>query len=64
MDDFSVKPGSPNDYGLLAVKLTASNHKTYVKFYDTHIVEKNNALFLVVGSPGVYYNYIGTSNYT
>jgi gamma-glutamyltranspeptidase/glutathione hydrolase len=53
MDDFSVKPGSPNDYGLIGGQANSIQpQKRMLSSMTPTIVEKNNALFLVVGSPG------------
>lgn len=53
MDDFSVKPGSPNLYGLVggeANKIQPT--KRMLSSMTPTIVEKDNRLFMVLGSPG------------
>ena len=53
MDDFSIKPGTPNDYGLIGGEANSIQpQKRMLSSMTPTIVEKNNALFLVVGSPG------------
>jgi gamma-glutamyltranspeptidase/glutathione hydrolase len=53
MDDFSVKPGVPNIYGLMG---TYANRiepgKRMLSAMTPTIVEKNDELFMVLGSPG------------
>ncbi len=53
MDDFSAKPGSPNQFGLLgnAANAIAPNKRMLSSMTPT-IVEKEGALFMVVGTPG------------
>ena len=53
MDDFTIKPGSPNMYG----SITGLNNaimpgKTMLSSMTPTIVTKNDTLFLVVGTPG------------
>lgn len=53
MDDFSVKPGSPNKYGLLGGQANAIEPgKRMLSAMTPTIVEKDNQLFMVVGTPG------------
>ncbi|WP_338409531.1 gamma-glutamyltransferase [uncultured Flavobacterium sp.] len=53
MDDFSVKPGVPNSYGLIGGKANAiAPNKRMLSSMTPTIVEKNNQLFMVLGSPG------------
>jgi gamma-glutamyltranspeptidase/glutathione hydrolase len=53
MDDFSSKPGVPNDYGLIGGAANAiEGGKRMLSSMTPTIVEKNDSLFLVVGSPG------------
>lgn len=53
MDDFSVKPGVPNLYGLVGGKANAiAPHKRMLSSMTPTIVEKDNKLFMVVGTPG------------
>jgi gamma-glutamyltranspeptidase/glutathione hydrolase len=53
MDDFSVKPGTPNMYGLVggAANAIAPNKRMLSSMTPT-ILEKNGELFMVVGTPG------------
>ena len=53
MDDFSAKPGSPNMYGLVGGEANAiMPAKRMLSSMTPTIVEKDGALFMVVGSPG------------
>lgn len=53
MDDFSAKPGVPNQYGLLGTEANAIQpNKRMLSSMTPTIVLKNNQPFLVVGSPG------------
>ena len=53
MDDFSVKPGTPNMYGLLGGDANAiAPGKRMLSSMTPTILEKNGSLFLVLGSPG------------
>lgn len=53
MDDFSVKAGFPNAYGLVGGKLNAIEpNKRMLSSMTPTILEKDGKLFLVVGSPG------------
>ena len=53
MDDFSVKPGTPNMYGLVGGKANAIQpQKRMLSSMAPSILEKNGKLFMVVGTPG------------
>ena len=53
MDDFSAKPGVPNFYGLIGAEANAIEPgKRMLSSMTPTIVEKNNELFMVVGTPG------------
>ena len=53
MDDFSSKPGVPNVYGLIGGKANAiAPQKRMLSAMTPTIVEKDGALFMVVGTPG------------
>lgn len=53
MDDFSVKPGTPNLYGLLGGKANAIEPgKRMLSAMTPTIVEENGKLKMVVGTPG------------
>ena len=53
MDDFSIKPGYPNMYGLIGGEANAiQGGKRMLSSMTPTIVEKNGKLFMVVGSPG------------
>ncbi len=53
MDDFSVKPGAPNQYGLVGGKANAiAPGKRMLSSMTPTVVEKEGQLFMVVGSPG------------
>ncbi len=53
MDDFSAKPGAPNLYGLIGSKANEIQpHKRMLSSMTPTIVEENNQLKLVVGTPG------------
>lgn len=53
MDDFSAKPGAPNMYGLIGGEANSIKpNKRMLSSMTPTIVEKNGALFMVVGSPG------------
>ncbi|MBU0695578.1 MAG: gamma-glutamyltransferase [Bacteroidetes bacterium] len=53
MDDFSVKPGTPNMYGLVGGEANAIQpNKRMLSSMTPTIVEKDGKLFMVVGSPG------------
>ena len=53
MDDFSIKPGVPNQYGLVGGEANAIvAEKRMLSSMTPTILEKNGELFMVVGSPG------------
>lgn len=53
MDDFSVKPGAPNMYGLVGGEANAiAPNKRMLSSMTPSIVEKDRKLFMVVGTPG------------
>ena len=53
MDDFSIKPGTPNMYGLLGYEANSIRpNKRMLSSMTPTIVEKDGKLFLVVGTPG------------
>jgi gamma-glutamyltranspeptidase/glutathione hydrolase len=53
MDDFSVKPGVPNIYGLVGGKANAIEaNKRMLSSMTPTIVEKDHQLYMVVGTPG------------
>lgn len=53
MDDFSIKPGSPNAYGLVGGKANAIEPgKRMLSSMTPTIVTKHGKLFMVVGTPG------------
>jgi len=53
MDDFSVKPGSPNMYGLVGGEANAiAPGKRMLSSMTPTIVEQNGKLKMVVGTPG------------
>ncbi len=53
MDDFSSKPGQPNMYGVIGGEANSIKPgKTMLSSMTPTIVEKNNELFMVAGSPG------------
>jgi gamma-glutamyltranspeptidase/glutathione hydrolase len=53
MDDFSVKPGVPNQFGLVGAKANAiSPGKRMLSSMTPTIIEKNGQLFMVLGAPG------------
>jgi gamma-glutamyltranspeptidase/glutathione hydrolase len=53
MDDFSVKPGVPNLYGLTGNEANSiAPQKRMLSSMSPTIVEKNGKLFMVVGTPG------------
>ena len=53
MDDFSVKPGTPNMYGLVGGEANAIvPNKRMLSSMTPAILEKNGKLFMVVGTPG------------
>ncbi len=53
MDDFSVKPGVPNQFGLTGAEANAIEPgKRMLSSMTPTIVLKNDSLFLVLGTPG------------
>lgn len=53
MDDFSIKAGIPNMFGLLGDKANSvAPNKRMLSSMTPTIVEKDNQLFMVVGTPG------------
>ena len=53
MDDFSIKPGFPNMYGLVGGEANSIQPgKRMLSSMTPTIIEKEGKLFLVVGSPG------------
>lgn len=53
MDDFSVKPGVPNTYGLIGAEANSIQPgKRMLSAMSPTILEKNGKLFMVVGTPG------------
>lgn len=53
MDDFSIKPGHPNMFGLLGGEANAiAPGKRMLSSMTPTILEKNGKLYMVVGSPG------------
>lgn len=53
MDDFSAKPGSPNQFGLVGNEANSiAPQKRMLSSMTPTIVEKNGKLFMVAGSPG------------
>lgn len=53
MDDFSIKPGFPNIYGLVGGDANAiEGNKRMLSCMTPTIVEKDNQLLMVVGTPG------------
>ncbi len=53
MDDFSVKSGVPNMFGLVGDKANAiAPQKRMLSSMSPTIIDKNDSLFMVVGTPG------------
>ncbi len=53
MDDFSAKPGTPNQFGLIGAEANAIQPgKRMLSSMTPTIVEKNGKLYMVLGSPG------------
>ena len=53
MDDFSIKPGVPNMYGLVGGEVNSVQPgKRMLSSMTPVIIEKNGKLFMVAGSPG------------
>lgn len=53
MDDFSSKPGVPNMFGLIGAEANSiASEKRMLSSMTPTIVEKDGALYMVVGTPG------------
>jgi gamma-glutamyltranspeptidase/glutathione hydrolase len=53
MDDFSAKPGTPNQFGLLGKEANSiAPHKRMLSSMTPTIVEKDDQFFMSAGSPG------------
>lgn len=53
MDDFSIKPGQPNMYGVIGGEANKIEpHKRMLSSMTPTILERNGKLFMVVGTPG------------
>lgn len=53
MDDFSIKPGTPNIFGLVGGEANRIEpQKRMLSSMTPTIIEKNGKLFMVVGTPG------------
>ena len=53
MDDFSIKPGEPNTYGLVGSEKNAiAPNKRMLSSMSPTIVEENSKLRMVIGTPG------------
>ena len=53
MDDFSIKPGFPNMFGLVGGEANAIEpNKRMLSSMTPTIIEKDNKPFLIVGTPG------------
>jgi len=53
MNDFSVKPGVPNQFGLIGAEANAIEpQKRMLSSMTPTILEKDGELFMVLGSPG------------
>lgn len=53
MDDFSIKPGTPNQFGLVGAEANAIKPgKRMLSSMTPTIIEKDGELFLVLGAPG------------
>ena len=53
MDDFSVKPGHPNMFGLVGGEANSIEpNKRMLSSMSPTIIEKDNNLFMVLGTPG------------
>ena len=53
MDDFSVKPGVPNQFGLVGAEANAIQaEKRMLSSMTPTIIEKDGELFMVLGAPG------------
>ncbi|MEZ4984375.1 MAG: gamma-glutamyltransferase [Saprospiraceae bacterium] len=53
MDDFSIKPGTPNQFGLVGAEANAIQPgKRMLSSMTPTIIEKDGELFMVIGAPG------------
>ena len=53
MDDFSVKPGSPNQFGLVGAEANAIEpEKRMLSSMTPTILERDGELFMLLGTPG------------
>lgn len=53
MDDFSSKPGTPNMFGLIGAEANSiAPQKRMLSSMTPTIIEKNNQLYMVLGTPG------------
>jgi gamma-glutamyltranspeptidase / glutathione hydrolase len=53
MDDFSIKPGEPNSYGLIGAEANSiAPEKRMLSSMTPTIIEKNGKLAMVLGTPG------------
>lgn len=53
MDDFSIKPGVPNQFGLIGAEANAvAAGKRMLSSMTPTIIEKDGELFMVLGTPG------------
>ena len=53
MDDFSIKPGYPNIYGMIGGEINSIEpEKRMLSSMTPTIIEKNNKLSMILGSPG------------
>jgi len=53
MDDFSAKPGVPNQFGLIGAEANAiAPHKRMLSSMTPTIVTKDDKVFMVLGTPG------------
>ncbi len=53
MDDFSIKPGNPNIYGLIGGKINSIQaEKRMLSSMSPTIIEKNNNFYMALGTPG------------
>ena len=53
MDDFSIKPGEPNIYGLIGGKVNSIEpQKRMLSSMTPTIIEKDGKLSMILGSPG------------
>ena len=53
MDDFAIKPGHPNIYGLIGGEINSiQSEKRMLSSMSPTIIEKNNNFYMAVGTPG------------